>query len=111
MKIYMGGLHEAKFYESIGGGRVLCTLCPHDCRIADGGRGACGVRYNHAGKLYTLVYDKVVARNVEPVEKKLYSSEFLLHIQKTKGPRPQERRRSPCGMDPLPRNGTQVWGG
>jgi pyruvate formate lyase activating enzyme len=28
------------------------------------------VRFNQAGKLYTLVYDKVVARNVEPIEKK-----------------------------------------
>ena len=27
------------------------------------------VRYNHAGKLRTLVYEKVVVRNVEPVEK------------------------------------------
>ena len=28
------------------------------------------VRYNQSGTLYTLVYDKVVSRNVEPVEKK-----------------------------------------
>jgi hypothetical protein len=28
------------------------------------------VRYNHAGKLYTLVYDKLVAREVNPIEKK-----------------------------------------
>jgi len=49
---------------------VLCTLCPHDCRIPEGARGACGVRYNHAGKLYTLVYDKLMAREVNPIEKK-----------------------------------------
>ena len=66
----MGELHEARFYEVLPDKRVLCTLCPHDCRIADGGRGACGVRYNQDGKLYTLVYDKVVSRNVEAVEKK-----------------------------------------
>lgn len=62
--------YEARFYVTEPGGRVLCTLCPHDCRITPGGRGACGVRYNHAGKLYTLVYDKVVAREVNPIEKK-----------------------------------------
>jgi hypothetical protein len=28
------------------------------------------VRYNHGGKLYTLVYDKLVAREVNPIEKK-----------------------------------------
>ena len=66
----MNGLHEARFYEPLSGGRVLCFLCPHDCRIPEGARGACGVRYNHAGKLYTLVYDKLVAREVNPIEKK-----------------------------------------
>jgi pyruvate formate lyase activating enzyme len=66
----MTELHEARFYETLPGKQVLCTLCPHDCRIADGGRGACGVRYNKHGVLYTLVYDKVVSRLVEPVEKK-----------------------------------------
>lgn len=66
----MDELHEARFYETLPDGRVVCTLCPHDCRIAEGGRGACGVRYNRGGVLYTLVYDKVVSRNVEPVEKK-----------------------------------------
>ena len=63
-------LHEARFYEALPDGKVLCTLCPHDCRIAEGGRGACGVRYNRDGVLYTLVYDRVVSRSVEPVEKK-----------------------------------------
>lgn len=66
----MTPLHEARFYEPLPKGKVLCTLCPHDCHIAEGGRGACGVRYNHGGKLYTLVYDKVVAREVNPIEKK-----------------------------------------
>jgi len=62
--------HEARYYESLPGNKVLCTLCPHDCRVPDGGRGACAVRYNSGGKLYTLVYDKVIARGVEPIEKK-----------------------------------------
>lgn len=66
----MAALHEAEFYEPLPDGRVLCTLCPHDCRISEGGRGACAVRYNLRGKLYTLVYDRVAARTVDPVEKK-----------------------------------------
>jgi pyruvate formate lyase activating enzyme len=32
------------------------------CRIPEGGRGGCAVRYNVGGRLYTLVYDRVVAR-------------------------------------------------
>lgn len=66
----MEELYEAQFYETLPDGRVLCTLCPHDCKIHDGGRGICAVRYNHNGKLYTLVYDKVVSRNLDPIEKK-----------------------------------------
>ena len=66
----MTQLHEARFYESLADGKVLCTLCPHDCHVPDGARGACGVRYNQGGRLYTLVYDKVVAREVNPIEKK-----------------------------------------
>jgi pyruvate formate lyase activating enzyme len=64
------GVHEALFYEKLPEGRVQCLLCPHDCRIPAGGRGACAVRVNHEGTLYTLVYDRVVARSVEPIEKK-----------------------------------------
>ena len=66
----MSTLHEGLFYTPLPDRKVLCTLCPHDCRIPDGGRGACAVRYNLGGKLYTLVYDKVVSRNLEPIEKK-----------------------------------------
>lgn len=63
-------MHEACYYTPLAEGKVLCTLCPHDCHIPDGGRGACAVRYNRGGKLYTLVYDKVVSRELDPVEKK-----------------------------------------
>ena len=66
----MASLHETMFYEKLSGGEVLCTLCPHDCRIRDGGRGACAVRFNDRGTLYTVVYDKVVSRQIDPVEKK-----------------------------------------
>jgi len=62
-------LHEARFSDRLAQGRVLCTLCPHYCRISDGGRGACAVRYNLGGRLYTLVYDRVVAHGVDPIEK------------------------------------------
>jgi len=34
----MSAIHEARFFEPLPDGRVLGTLCPHDCRIPDGGR-------------------------------------------------------------------------
>jgi pyruvate formate lyase activating enzyme len=60
----------ASYWESLSDGRVRCTLCPQGCRIRDGSLGACGVRVNRRGSLYTLVYDRVVVRQVDPIEKK-----------------------------------------
>lgn len=57
-------------WEKTETGRVHCFLCGHHCKIADGKRGICAVRENRGGTLYTLVYDKVVSQNVDPIEKK-----------------------------------------
>ena len=61
---------EALFYTKNDGDRVTCTLCAHNCSIANHKRGLCGVRENRDGTLYTLVYGRIVAENVDPVEKK-----------------------------------------
>ncbi len=63
-------MKEAMFYEPLTQGRVLCSLCSLHCKIKPGRRGACGVRVNVDQTLYTLVYDKVVARHIDPIEKK-----------------------------------------
>lgn len=51
-------------------GRVKCGLCSHRCSITEGKRGICGVRENRGGTLYSLVYGKVIAAHVDPIEKK-----------------------------------------
>ena len=59
------------FYEKIADNRVNCNLCSHRCRnIAQSKRGLCGVRENIDGKLFSLVYGRLVARSVDPIEKK-----------------------------------------
>ncbi len=58
------------FQETKGDGRVLCGLCSHHCLIAPGKRGICAVRENRDGTLYSLVYDKIIAQNIDPIEKK-----------------------------------------
>ncbi|MBN1385705.1 AmmeMemoRadiSam system radical SAM enzyme [Candidatus Woesearchaeota archaeon] len=64
-------MKECVLYEPTEkGGSVRCKACSHRCIIADGKRGICGVRQNRAGKLYLLVYDKVVAMHMDPMEKK-----------------------------------------
>ena len=40
---------EAAYYEKLGGEKVECRLCPHECRVADRKRGHCGVRENRGG--------------------------------------------------------------
>jgi pyruvate formate lyase activating enzyme len=64
-------MKEAMFYEKLEDKLVNCNLCSHRCsRIADSKRGICGVRENRDGKLYSLVYGKAAARNIDPIEKK-----------------------------------------
>jgi len=47
-----------------------CYLCSHRCHIKDGRRGICQVRENREGVLYSLVYEKLISQNVDPIEKK-----------------------------------------
>ncbi len=63
-------MKEAYLYEKLENGRVCCNLCNHACLIKPGARGICSVRENREGTLVTLVYDKVIARHVDPIEKK-----------------------------------------
>jgi pyruvate formate lyase activating enzyme len=61
---------EAMFYKKLEGGDVRCGLCNHFCRIKPKKRGICGVRENEDGTLETLVYGRLIAMHVDPIEKK-----------------------------------------
>ena len=61
---------KAYLYESLEDRKVKCNLCAHRCVIKEGRRGICSVRENQSGMLITLVYDKVIARHIDPIEKK-----------------------------------------
>ena len=63
-------MNEAMFYGEVSGNEVACNLCNHRCKIKEGGRGICGVRENRGGKLYSLVYGKIIAEHIDPIEKK-----------------------------------------
>ncbi len=49
---------------------VQCGLCSHRCKIADNGKGFCGVRKNEKNVLYSLVYGKACSVAIDPIEKK-----------------------------------------
>lgn len=63
-------MKEATLWEKVPRKAVRCLLCNHFCWVQEGLIGACGVRQNKNGKLYSLVYGKLVATNIDPVEKK-----------------------------------------
>ena len=63
-------MKEAMWYQKLSDGRVRCDLCNHRCAIDDGERGICRVRENRKGILYSLVYGKIIAAHVDPIEKK-----------------------------------------
>jgi pyruvate formate lyase activating enzyme len=62
-------MKEARFYEYIDTA-LTCTLCPHYCRIKDGGVGICLARKRIGEKLYSENYGAVTALHLDPVEKK-----------------------------------------
>lgn len=63
-------MKKAMFYQKLEGNKVRCNLCHHRCVISRGKRGICQVRENINDVLYSLVYGKVVASNIDPIEKK-----------------------------------------
>lgn len=60
---------KALFYEKIGGETLRCTLCPQYCLLENGETGACRVRSNRRGTLYSLNYGWIRALNMENIEK------------------------------------------
>ncbi|BAA80870.2 PflA homolog [Aeropyrum pernix K1] len=66
-------VRKARLWVKLSDGKegwVRCDLCQRRCVIAPGKYGACGVRKNIGGELYTLVYGLLSASNIDPIEKK-----------------------------------------
>jgi len=63
-------MHEAICYEKLEDSKVHCFLCSQHCHIKSGKRGKCGVRENRDGSLWSLVYGRLIAQHVDPIEKK-----------------------------------------
>lgn len=61
---------KAYLFEQSDEQEVRCSLCHHRCNIKPSRRGICQVRRNEAGELKTSVYGKLIARHVDPIEKK-----------------------------------------
>jgi pyruvate formate lyase activating enzyme len=62
-------MEEARYWE-IEKGKVHCKLCRRGCFIPEGKSGFCSVRKNVENKLYSMVYGRPAAINIDPIEKK-----------------------------------------
>jgi pyruvate formate lyase activating enzyme len=67
--IFRKNLRVASYWKNIDS-KVVCELCPHNCKISVNRRGICGVRENKDGKLYSLIYGLSTGAAVDPIEKK-----------------------------------------
>ncbi len=63
-------MREALYYSKLKNNAVKCTLCPNECVIASGKKGACLTRVNVNGDLVTENYGRVISLSMDPVEKK-----------------------------------------
>lgn len=68
--------HPARWWRPLDGGRVLCELCPRECRPAPGQRAYCLIRRNEGGVLVTDGWEAGIGFAADPIEKKP-----LYHVQ------------------------------
>lgn len=75
---------RAMFYEKITDDTLRCTLCPKYCLLRNGEIGACKVRSNRNGIMYSSSYGWIRALNMENIEKiplvEYYSGMHILSI-------------------------------
>ncbi len=57
-------------YSQKPDGLVECRLCHHRCTLRPGQLGICQVRENRNGTLVSLVYRRLIAQHIDPIEKK-----------------------------------------
>ncbi|MCX5658380.1 MAG: AmmeMemoRadiSam system radical SAM enzyme [Planctomycetota bacterium] len=60
----------ARWWHTHDNGKVVCTLCPRECHIPEGGRGFCFVRANEGHKLVLTTHGRSSGFCVDPIEKK-----------------------------------------
>jgi pyruvate formate lyase activating enzyme len=62
-------VREAMFYSRLSHSRVECGLCFRRCILHEGERGECRNRENRGGTLFSLVWGRPSAIQIDPVEK------------------------------------------
>ncbi len=63
-------LHPGRWWHRLEDGRIQCDLCPRDCRLHEGQRGACFVRARSGDAMVLTTYGRSSGFCVDPIEKK-----------------------------------------
>jgi pyruvate formate lyase activating enzyme len=62
--------YPGRWHHMLEDGRMQCDLCPRDCRLHEGQRGACFVRQRVGSEMVLTTYGRSSGFCIDPVEKK-----------------------------------------
>ena len=62
--------YPGRYWHFIDDGRIQCDLCPRDCRLHEGQRGACFVRQRSNDRMVLTTYGRSSGFCIDPIEKK-----------------------------------------
>jgi len=62
--------HPGRWWQRLGDGRIQCDLCPRECRLHEGQRGACFVRERKDDGIVLTTYGRSSGFCIDPIEKK-----------------------------------------
>ena len=62
--------YPARYWHLIADGRIQCDLCPRDCKLHEGQRGACFVRQRIGTEMVLTTYGRSSGFCIDPIEKK-----------------------------------------
>ena len=62
--------HPGKYWHMLDDGRIQCDLCPRDCKMHEGQRGACFVRGRVENRMVLTTYGRSSGFCIDPIEKK-----------------------------------------
>ncbi|HET9112529.1 MAG TPA: AmmeMemoRadiSam system radical SAM enzyme [Burkholderiales bacterium] len=62
--------HPGKYWHLTDDGRIQCDLCPRDCKLHEGQRGACFVRMREDDRIVLTTYGRSSGFCIDPIEKK-----------------------------------------
>jgi pyruvate formate lyase activating enzyme len=62
--------YPARWWHALPDGRIQCDLCPRDCKLHEGQRGACFVRMRVGDEMVLTTYGRSSGFCIDPIEKK-----------------------------------------